>query len=103
VSVIVVAIIVPKPEYLEEVALGFERVVARVHAEDEGCELYALNELDGKLVVVEKWQSAELLAAHGQSPVMREWGPQLEGKLAQPTEVMRGTARPAGTVAQGQL
>jgi quinol monooxygenase YgiN len=102
-SVTVVATIFPKPEFHDEVIAAFESVIPAVHAQDEGCELYALHTGEDRLVMVEKWTSAEHLKAHGSSPALAALHPQLKGKLAQPTDVQVVQPRPVGTPEQGTL
>jgi len=102
VSVVVVATIVPRPEHREEVITIITRTVAAVHEED-GCELYALHQADDRLVMVEKWASADALRAHGRGAALAAQGPRLEGKLAGPAEVIVLQAVPAGDPAKGQL
>jgi quinol monooxygenase YgiN len=102
-SIVVVAAIVPLPEHWDSVVAAFERAVARVHAEDVGCELYALNEGVGHLVMIEKWGSDEDLAVHAAGPAVAELNQTIEGKLVRPTDVQRYVARPAGTARQGVL
>ena len=59
-SVTVVATVRPVPEHRDEVIAAFTEVIPAVHAE-EGCELYALHEGDDRLVMIEKWTSADAL------------------------------------------
>lgn len=60
--------------------------IARVKAEDEGCEMYDLfQSVDdpNQFVLVESWASQEALDAHGSSEAMKEMGkigPHLEGR-----------------------
>ena len=64
-AVIVVATAFPIPEHCKEVAAAFEAAIGKVHAEEDGCELYALNEgPDGRLVMIENYASHEAVAAH---------------------------------------
>jgi quinol monooxygenase YgiN len=102
-SVAVVATIYPLPEHRDEVIAIFEETIPRVHAEDEGCELYALHEGRDRLVMIEKWTSAEALKAHGRAAALAASGPKLEGKLAAPTDVQVLQPHPAGTPALGTL
>jgi quinol monooxygenase YgiN len=44
VSIVVVATIEPVPEHRAEVIVALEDTIIAVHADDEGCELYALHE-----------------------------------------------------------
>jgi quinol monooxygenase YgiN len=102
-SVVVVATIHPLPEHRDEVVAAFEAAVARVHAEDTGCELYALHEGQDRLVMVEKWASEEALAAHSKSAALEELNGRLDGKLAGPTDIQVLQPHPAGTAQQGTL
>jgi quinol monooxygenase YgiN len=103
VSVVVVATIVPKPEYRAEViAIISERLVPGVHGED-GCELYALHEGADRLVMVEKWADQAALDAHSAGATLREVGPTLADKLAAPMDVQVLAPHPAGTAEQGAL
>ena len=53
---------------------ALESAIARVHAEDEGCLLYALHETqDGKLVMIEKYESGEAFAAHVKGDGLATW------------------------------
>ena len=102
-SVVVVATIYPLPEHRAEVVALYEAAIARVHAEDEGCQLYALHEDDESLVMIEKWSSAEALQAHAAGAALAEMRPKLEGKLAGDSVVKVYSPRPAGTAEQGAL
>ena len=101
-SVVVVATIVPLPEHRDEVIATITETVATVHEED-GCELYALNQADDRLVMVEKWASADALRAHSKGPALAAQAPRLAGKLAGPAEVIVLQAVPAGDPAKGKL
>jgi quinol monooxygenase YgiN len=102
-SVVVVATITPVPEHRDEVIERFKEVIAAVHAEDEGCELYALHEGAERLVMIEKWTSQETLDSHAKANAERGLRPALEGKLAGPIDVQVLEALPAGTAEQGAL
>jgi quinol monooxygenase YgiN len=43
-AIIVVATAFPLPEHREEAIAGFEAAIDKVHAEEDGCQLYALHE-----------------------------------------------------------
>jgi quinol monooxygenase YgiN len=103
VTVVVVAVIHPLPEHRAEVISVFEGTIARVHAEDAGCELYAMHEDADTLVMIEKWSSGDALKAHAGGPALAEMNPKLEGKLAAKTQVKVYTPHPAGTPEQGTL
>ena len=102
-SIVVVATLVPKPEEREAAIEALEAVIARVHAEDAGCELYSLNEAPDRLVFIEKWADQASMEAHGQSAAMAELNAALRGKLAAAPEIVRLTPHPAGTPAQGAV
>ncbi len=102
-TVVVVATVHPLPEHRDEVIALFEATIARVHAEDTGCELYALHEDADTLVMIEKWSSGEALQAHSAGAALAELNPRLNGKLAARTLVKVYTPHPAGTAEQGAL
>jgi quinol monooxygenase YgiN len=102
-SVIVIATVVPKAEHRGEVIAAFEAAVARVHAEDPGCEMYALHEAPDELVMIEKWTDRDALDAHGSAEAVTELNRAVAGKLQLPVTVATYTPRPAGTTTQGQL
>ena len=101
-SVVVVATITPVPEHRDEVIAAFTATIPQVHAED-GCELYALHQAADRLVMIEKWASADALATHRQGAALAALHPQLKGKTAGPTEVIVLHAVPAGDPAKGEL
>jgi quinol monooxygenase YgiN len=103
VSVVVVATLYPLAEHRDEVVAAIAQAIARVHAEDPGCELYALHEGEDRLVMIEKWASEEELDAHLTAPALAELGGRLAGKLASPTQIQRLRPHPAGTPHQGTL
>lgn len=102
-TVVVVATIHPLPEHREEIIALFEKTIARVHAEDKGCELYAMHQDADTLVMIEKWTSAEALEAHSTSAAMNDMNPAVEGKLAERTQLRIYAPHPAGTEEQGAL
>jgi quinol monooxygenase YgiN len=102
VSVVVVATIKPLPEHRDEVIAAFSETIARVHAED-GCELYALQQADDRLIMVEKWASQEALDAHSRGAALAGLNPRLAGKVAGRPEVIVLHPVPAGDPAKGQL
>lgn len=102
-TVVVVATVVPKPEGRAKVLAAFERAIDRVHSEDAGCELYALNVADDQLVMIEKWRSADDLAAHARGDAVAELERTVEAWLARPTEVRTYEPHPAGLSERGAL
>jgi quinol monooxygenase YgiN len=101
-SVVVIATITPKPEHRAEVIEIIKDTIAKVHTED-GCELYALNEAPGRLVMVEKWASAEALAVHSKGAHLAAMNPQLADKVASAPDVVVLQPVPAGDEAKGQV
>jgi quinol monooxygenase YgiN len=102
-SVVVVATIVPVPEHRAEVIATFKQTIATVHAQDDGCELYALHEGKDRLVMIEKWTTAEALATHGQGPALQQLTVALAGKLAGAPDVQVLRPHPAGNSELGTL
>ncbi|MGC5076573.1 putative quinol monooxygenase [Agrococcus sp. DT81.2] len=99
--VVVTAIFRPVEGKREEVLAAMQRVIPRVHAE-EGCNLYAINEAeDGTIAMIEHWDSAELLDAHGAAEPVADFNAELEGLLASPVEVTRYTPIPIGDARKG--
>src|ERR1700712_2685477 len=101
-TVIVVATVTPLPEHRADIIALFEKTIARVHEED-GCELYAMHEDNDTIVMIEKWRNAEDLQTHSSSAAMTEMNSQVEGKLAEKTEIKVYTPHPAGDPEKGQL
>jgi quinol monooxygenase YgiN len=101
--VVVVATIRPLPDRRAEVIAALEAVIARVHAEDDGCLLYALHEGRDRLVMVEKWSTAEALAVHGRGAAIAELTKALDGLVEGATDVQVLQPHPAGTPEQGTL
>ncbi len=102
-SVVVIATIHPSAEHREEVVALFEETIAQVHANDAGCELYAMHEDTDTLVMIEKWSSAEDLESHRVSETMKSLDPKLAGKLTDKTVVRIYQPHPAGTTEQGTI
>jgi quinol monooxygenase YgiN len=102
VSVVVVATVIPKADQIDAVREAFLVAVPQVH-DEPGCELYALHEGDGRLVMIERWASVEALDVHGRTETLRTLGAALADKLAGPLDVRRLTAVPAGDPDKGVL
>jgi quinol monooxygenase YgiN len=103
-AVIVVATAFPVPEHREEVIAAFEAAETKVHAEEDGCELYALHEgPDGRLVMIEKYASDEAVAAHRAGDGLAGLVKGLQGKLSAPMDVQVLAPHPAGSPAKGAL
>jgi quinol monooxygenase YgiN len=100
---VVTAVFTPNPGAFDQVSDVLSRAIALVH-EEPGCLLYAIHrDPDDRIIMIEKWESTELLDAHGSSPAVAQLGRETEGLLAEPTVVTRLVPIPAGTPAQGQL
>jgi quinol monooxygenase YgiN len=102
-AVVVVATIRPRPEFRADVIAAMEKTIASVHANDDGCLLYALHEGDGRLVMVEKWASPEALAGHGRGPALAELSQAQAGRTEGDIDVQVLQPHPAGTPDQGTL
>lgn len=106
-SIVVVAHIRPLPEHRADVMAAFVETIERVHAEDAGCELYALHaadeDADEHFVIVEKWSDADMFRLHGEGPALSALRERLGGKLAGPLEVTRMRPIPAGDTRFGAI
>jgi quinol monooxygenase YgiN len=102
-AVVVIATLRPLPDRRAEVIAVLDDVIARVHAEDEGCLLYALHEGPDRLVMVEKWSSPEALAAHGGGAAIAELGKRLNGLVDGGSDIQVLQPHPAGSPHQGTL
>jgi quinol monooxygenase YgiN len=102
-SVIVVATVYPAPEHRSEVITAFVDAINQVHAHDVGCEVYALHESDDRLVMIEKWASAEALEAHSTGDALKELTQRIKGKIVGGLDVQVLQPHPAGTPQQGSL
>lgn len=102
-SIVVTAVFTPAEGAFEQVVEALRPAIAEVHQEP-GCLLYAIHEApNGDIVMIEKWESGELLDAHGAGDAVKGLNSSLEGLLKKPVEVTRLTAIPAGTADQGAL
>lgn len=102
-SVIVVATIVPIPEYRPEVIAALEDAIAAVHAADRGCELYALHEGKDRLVMIEKWADQRALEVHGEGTAVARLLQRTGSKIVGEVDVQVLRPHPAGTAEQGSL
>ena len=102
-TIIVTAAFTPKDGTYDQVVAALSPAIAEVH-EEPGCLLYAIHESpNGQIMMIEKWESAELLDAHGAGDAVKRLNASLEGLLAEPVEVTRLVPIPAGTAHQGAL
>ena len=102
-AVVVVATIRPRPGHRTEVIAALEKAIAETHANDAGCLLYALHEGEDRLVMIEKWASADALAAHSRGAALAELTQALDGRTEGPLDVQILQPHPAGTATQGAL
>ena len=101
--VVVTAKFTPNEGSFNQVVAALSPAIAEVH-EEPGCLLYAIHETpDGQILMIEKWESAELLDAHGAGEPVKRLNAALEGLLQGPVEVTRLSPIPAGTTQQGSL
>ncbi|QCB97998.1 antibiotic biosynthesis monooxygenase [Arthrobacter sp. PAMC25564] len=102
-TVIVTAVFTPKDGAFNQVAAALSPAIAAVH-DEPGCQLYAIHEApNGQIIMIEKWDTAELLDAHGAGEAVKRLNASLDGLLQGPVEVMRLSPLPAGTAHQGTL
>jgi len=100
---VVIALFTPVEGQYEKVREVLSAITPEVHAE-EGCELYALHEeVDGRLVLIEKWTTRELWQEHLSSPAVSALGASLEGLLQAPVDIWEMYGTPAGDAALGEL
>ena len=102
-AVVVVATAFPVPEHRAEAIAAFEAAIEKVHAEEDGCLLYALHEGADRLVMIEKYASDESVAAHVAGAGLAALRDALDGKLSAPMEVQVLSPHPAGSPVKGAL
>ena len=101
-SVVVTAVLTPKASAYDRVISALSSSIAEVHGEP-GCELYAIHKApDGQIVIVEKWESPELLDMHGDGAAVERLNASLEG-LLDAVQVTRLAPIPVGSSRQGSL
>ncbi len=90
-EVTVVATIFPKPGHADALIREMQANVRAVH-EEEGCLHYTyhrgIDDPDA-LVVIERWASADALAAHAAAPHMAAFGQRVAEHRAAPAQVVR--------------
>ena len=102
-TIVVTAEFTPKEGAYDQVVAALSPAIAEVH-EEPGCLLYAIHESPtGRIMMIEKWESAELLDAHGAGDAVKRLNVSLDGLLEKPVEVTRLVPIPAGTSHQGAL
>lgn len=102
-TVVVTAVFHPAPGHKDELIAALREAIPAVHEED-GCELYAIHDAsDGTITMLEKWTTAEALAAHGTGPAVVRLNELIAAHVAAPTTVTTMTPLPAGAPDQGEL
>ncbi|KQR81068.1 antibiotic biosynthesis monooxygenase [Arthrobacter sp. Leaf337] len=102
-TIIVTAEFTPVEGAYDQVVAALAPAIAEVH-EEPGCLLYAIHESPtGQIMMIEKWETVELLDAHGAGDAVKRLNASLEGLLAKPVDVTRLVPIPAGTAQQGAL
>lgn len=102
-AVIVVVEFVPVPGKAHQLREGLVASIPAVHAE-EGCELYSIQATgDDRIIMIEKWTTAELLDRHSASPAVEALNRRLDGLLESTPTVRRLVPIAAGTPEQGVL
>src|SRR5215470_8247399 len=94
-SVVQVVTAFPVPERRAEVVAAFEAAIVRVH-DEPGVELYALHEGSDRLVMIEKYESAEARSEHARGTALADLRSALDGKLATALDVQVLEPHPAG-------
>jgi quinol monooxygenase YgiN len=102
VSVVVVVTVFPSPEHRAEVIAAFEEAIARVH-DEPGVALYALHEGRDRLVMIEKYESAQARSEHLKGAALADLRSGLEGKLSSGLDVQVLVPHPAGNLQKGEL
>jgi quinol monooxygenase YgiN len=101
--VVVTAVFRPRVGARDSLLAAMREAIPRVHQES-GCELYCVQEEpDGTIFMIEKWESAEQLDAHGSGAVVAEFTRNIEGLLDEPVIVTRLVPIPIGDPIKGAL
>lgn len=102
-AIVVTAVFTPADGKFDAVYEALVPAIAAVH-DEPGCEIYAIHKApDGTIVMLEKWESAELLDSHGAGEAVAALNVALDGLLQRPVEVTRLQPLPAGSEIQGAL
>jgi quinol monooxygenase YgiN len=104
-EVVVVAIFRARPGQVDAVVAELQDAIVRTH-DEPGCIRYALHRgLDGgeAVVFIERWESAEALAAHGRQPYITRLGDAMAGLTTGPVELHLLEALPSGDPVKGVL
>ncbi len=102
-SVIVTAIFHPVEGRKAELSEALVATIPAVHQE-KGCQLYAIHDAeDGTITMIEKWSTADDLAAHSAGAATRALGAAVAPFISAPVTVTTMRSIPAGTPEQGAL
>lgn len=102
-SVVVTAIFHPAPDATEALLAAMQHTIPLVH-EEEGCQLYCIQvQPDGIIVMIEKWDSAELLQQHADGQVVADFNAAIDGLMTEPVTVTTLSAIPIGDAVKGAL
>ena len=101
-SVVVVVTAFPIPKHRAEVVAAFEEAIAQVH-DEPGVDLYALHEGPDRLVMIEKYESAQARSEHAKGAALADLRSALEGKLSSGLDAQVLVPHPAGNAQKGAL
>jgi quinol monooxygenase YgiN len=100
-SVVVIVTAFPVPGHRAEVIAAFEAAIKRVH-EEPGVELYALHEGADRLVMIEKYTSAQARSEHRKGAALADLRSALEGKLSTDLDAQVLVPHPGRKPAEGR-
>jgi quinol monooxygenase YgiN len=102
-SVVVTAVFKPVPGRGSALIEALQAAIPAVH-DEPGCRLYAIHDAaDGTVVMIEKWSSADDLAAHAAGEPVAALDAAIADLIAEPVTVTTMTPIQAGTADQGVL
>jgi quinol monooxygenase YgiN len=104
-DIVAIATLTPLPGKTDEVIAAMTGLIEQVHANEEGCLLYALHRHpDGeRLVMVEKYTGPEAVQAHRSSEHFKAAGAALGALLAGRPEVLALEPVPLGDPQKGRV
>jgi len=104
-DIVAIATLTPLPGKTDELIAALTGLVEQVHANEEGCLLYAMHRHpDGlRVVMVEKYTGKEAVRAHRASEHVRAAGATLGALLDGAPEVLGLEPLPAGDDAKGRV
>src|SRR5688500_12816586 len=104
-AVVAIATLTPLPGKTDELIAAMGDLIAQVHANEQGCLLYALHRHPAgqRLVMVEKYADADAVKAHRGSAHFKAAGAVLGGLLAGPPDVLALEPVPLGDAQKGAV